>query len=223
MKIYLIRHADPDYTTDSLTKVGKSEARFLSEFLSTVQIDQLFTSPIARARETASYTESLLSKDAEVLEWTEEIKLPAPDGSDFMAWYMNPENFRSQTYEDNESWQKTIRNIELQSDAWLEGLGWKRQGHQYHFQPEKGVIRELQIALFCHGGFGLTWLAHLLQIPYHCMWSSFFLHTSSVTTILFDERPSSVATPRVIGLSALPHLYKNGMPPNTTGIKANYV
>ena len=79
-----------------------------------------------------------------------------------------------------------------------------------------------RIALVCHGGFGLTWLSHLLAIPTPLMWAGFFLHTTSVTTILFDERTSGVAVPRCIGLSELTHLHLQGIPPGTSGIKANY-
>ena len=223
MKIYLIRHGDPDYSTDTLTQAGKAEAQSLAEYLSTVNIDLLFTSPLGRARATAAYSESVLKKQAEVLDWTEEVKLLAPDGSDFMTWYGNPQHYKDLTYQNNKTWIKVIQNIEVESDTLFENLGWKRIAHQYHFLPQKNIKKELQIVLFSHGGFGLTWLAHLLNIPYHLMWTSFFLHTSSITTILFDERPTSIATPKVIALSALPHLYKHGLSPSTTGIQANYV
>jgi broad specificity phosphatase PhoE len=225
MRIYLIRHGDPDYSTDSLTEAGKAEALSLSEYLASIKLDYLFTSPLGRARATASYTETRLAKEATVLDWTEEIKLPSPDGSDldFMTWYQSPENFRNQSYKKNDAWNEILQNITKESDSLIESLGWKRSGHQYHFLSEKNIHKDVQIAIFSHGGFGLTWLAYLLNIPYHYIWSSFFLHASSITTILFDERPQNVGTPRVIGLAALPHLYKNGLTPTRTGIQSNYL
>jgi hypothetical protein len=54
------------------------------------------------------------------------------------------------------------------------------------------------------------------------MWTSFFLHTSSVTILLFDERTPGVATPRCIGLGMLPHLYAAGQEPSPAGIVGNY-
>jgi|SaaInlStandDraft_1057018.scaffolds.fasta_scaffold42479_1 broad specificity phosphatase PhoE len=223
MKIHFVRHGDPDYTTDTLTESGRAEAKCLSEYLATIPVDLLYTSPIPRARETASYTESLLEKEAVVLDWAEEIKLEAPDGSDFMAWYMSPEHYRDENYNKIEDWNKKRSVIEQSSDDWIESLGWKKNSHLYHFQPDKNISKDIQVVLFSHGGIGLTWIAHLLQIPYHVMWSSFFLHTSSMTTILFDERTTDKATPRIIGFSNLPHLHKDGLKPSRTGIKANYL
>lgn len=37
------------------------------------------------------------------------------------------------------------------------------------------------------GGFGLTWLSHLLGIPLPLFHSSFYLPPSSVSTVVFDE------------------------------------
>ncbi|MDD6448847.1 MAG: phosphoglycerate mutase family protein, partial [Lachnospiraceae bacterium] len=54
MRIIFIRHGTPDYTTDSLTLVGKREADALA--LRTARwtnIDQIFISPLGRAQETA--------------------------------------------------------------------------------------------------------------------------------------------------------------------------
>ncbi|MCH8528662.1 MAG: hypothetical protein LAT79_16150 [Kiritimatiellae bacterium] len=79
------------------------------------------------------------------------------------------------------------------------------------------------MALFCHGGFGLAWLAHLLAIPTEVLWSSFFLQTSSVTTVLFEERVEGKATPRILAMSQLPHLYKAGLEHSTAGMKWNYI
>ncbi|NES22867.1 MAG: histidine phosphatase family protein [Symploca sp. SIO3E6] len=222
MRIYLIRHGDPDYSTDSLTASGSSEAEELAKFVGTLNLDKIYTSPLGRARETASYSETVLGMKAEVLEWTSELKLRATDGSDLAAWDMNPESLRDPEIRDDEAWHQALQKIVKESDVWLERFGWKRSGYCYRYVAGAKVPRGVQVALFCHGGFGLTWLSHLLNIPMRLMWSSFFLHTSSVTTILFDERSQLTATPRVISLSALSHLYKRGIAPSTAGIKANY-
>lgn len=223
MRIYLIRHGEPDYSTDSLTASGRSEAEELAKFMSTLNLDKIYTSPLGRARETASYSEAVLGMQAEVLEWTSElITLRATDGSDLAAWEMNPEILRDTEIQDDETWHQALQKIVKESDVWLERLGWKRSGYAYRHVVGAKVPRSIQVALFCHMGFGLTWLSHLLNIPMRLIWSSFFLHTSSVTTILFDERSQLTATPRVISLSDLSHLYKSGIAPSTAGIKANY-
>ena len=114
-----------------------------------------------------------------------------------------------------------LDEIARESDAWIHRLGWQRDGHLYRYDPESGQDKTLQVALFCHGGFGLTWLGHLLGIPAEHMWASFFMHTSSISTILLDERHPDVATPRVIEFSALPHLAKAGLSASPAGMVAN--
>ncbi len=78
------------------------------------------------------------------------------------------------------------------------------------------------LTVFCHGGLGLCWLAHLLALPAPLVWAGFFMHTSSVTTVLFDERTPGIATPRLLHLGDLTHLHLAGIEPSSAGIKANY-
>ncbi|MFH1377477.1 MAG: histidine phosphatase family protein [Planctomycetota bacterium] len=220
MRIYLIRHGDPHYPTDSLTEKGVDEARALADYIGTIKPNLLFVSPLGRARQTASYTEAVLNLQAEVLDWTRELDIRANDGSNRMAWDMTPLDFNQPAHQDDPAWQPSLISLAKESDAWIARLGWDKRGGAYHYNSERGIPKTLRVALFCHGGFGLTWLAHLLGIARHQMWSSFFLHTSSVTTILFDEREPGIATPRVIGLSELPHLYHSGFEPSRSGIKS---
>ena len=54
MKILIVRHADPDYSVDSLTKKGWREAEYLAERLSKLKVKDFFVSPLGRAKDTAS-------------------------------------------------------------------------------------------------------------------------------------------------------------------------
>ena len=56
MKILLVRHAEPDYTIDSLTPKGRREAELLSRRLCKLDVKNFYVSPQGRARDTASYT-----------------------------------------------------------------------------------------------------------------------------------------------------------------------
>ena len=49
MKILIVRHADPDYSVDSLTKKGWREAEYLAERLSKLKVKDFFVSPLGRA------------------------------------------------------------------------------------------------------------------------------------------------------------------------------
>ena len=79
-----------------------------------------------------------------------------------------------------------------------------------------------RIAVFCHGGFGPAWVGVLLDIPLPLMWAGFFMHTTSVTCILMEERIQGIATPRCLFYGALPHLYKEDIKPSQAGIIGNY-
>ena len=74
MKILLVRHAEPDYTIDSLTPKGRREAELLSRRLCKLDVKNFYVSPQGRARDTASYTLSKLNRTAEVLPWLAEFR-----------------------------------------------------------------------------------------------------------------------------------------------------
>ena len=73
MKIYIIRHGDPDYSIDSLTKKGWKEAQLLSDRLTKLPIDDFYCSPLGRARDTVSPALEKLGKEAEILNWLREF------------------------------------------------------------------------------------------------------------------------------------------------------
>lgn len=54
MKLLFIRHGDPDYEIDSLTKKGWKEAALLAERVSQLEVKTFYVSPLGRARDTAS-------------------------------------------------------------------------------------------------------------------------------------------------------------------------
>lgn len=56
MKIIFCRHAEPDYEHDSITDKGKIEAELLARRLCRIDIDEIYVSPLGRARRTAEYT-----------------------------------------------------------------------------------------------------------------------------------------------------------------------
>jgi broad specificity phosphatase PhoE len=232
MRLYLIRHADPDYPNNTITAAGHLEAQALAMRLKLQGLDQIFTSPLGRAMETARYSAEALNLTPIVMPWTTELDWPGLEQEGlgnstiwdihghevhrtgtawtWENWCQNPPFHR-------EEYQKGLRSLQVASDAFFSKLGYERTG---------GVYRVVQahrkkIAIFCHGGFGLTWLAYLLNIPLPLVWTGFFLPPSSVTTILFDERHALWATPRCLGVGDISHLYAAGLPMQPAGIKAN--
>lgn len=227
MKLLIIRHGDPDYSVDNLTEQGRREAQALADFLMRDPVDRIFSSPLGRAKATAAYTADALKLPVTIEPWSAELGLRAK-GLGLMAWDVHAHllgedrcsmqvlqpHLDAQEYE---AVQSEFSRVSAESDRFLAGLGYVREGGLYR---AKESSRE-RIAFFCHGGFGLTWLAHLLCVPLPVMWGGFFLPTSSITEILFDEREPGVVTPRCIGMGMLPHLPAAGLRPGRSGIKAN--
>jgi len=115
-----------------------------------------------------------------------------------------------------DGYEELVRN----SDAFMGKLGLERErlgrGDRAH---DEGVYRicegydaDKQVVVFCHGGFGLTWLAHLLAMPLASVYPAFYLSPSSVTTVLLEQRSNTHVSPRCIGLGDVSHLANAGLP-----------
>lgn len=231
MKIYLIRHGDPDYEHDTLTPRGHSESEALAGYLAQERLDALFSSPLGRAQATASYTARAVGLPVTIELWTAELGGRCLDPSHYSAWNVHGHDVRTVEYlARQEDYGRLatldaamVRQMEAtvrkNSDAFLARLGYVRQDGVYRTTTTTPFRR---LALFCHGGFGLTWLSVLLELPLPLVWTGFFLPTSSVTQILFEERTPGIATPRCLTLGAVPHLNRANQPPNTAGLMGNH-
>jgi broad specificity phosphatase PhoE len=65
VRIFIVRHGDPDYEHDTLTEKGHREASLLAEKLKKEKIDYIYTSPLGRAKDTCAYTARALGMDGE--------------------------------------------------------------------------------------------------------------------------------------------------------------
>jgi probable phosphoglycerate mutase len=234
LRLYIIRHADPDYPNNTITAAGHLEAQALAKRLKKEGLDRIFVSPLPRAIHTMQYTAEALNLKAATLEWTKELDALRFKGSTpwpiTCAWDIPAEVILDRNpLPSHKDWhtipelkefsaKKLFDELIAHSDQFLKTLGFERYGTKYKIlRPSKE-----KVAVFCHGGFGLTWLAHLLNIPLTIMWSSFWLSPSSVTTILFDQRSPEWAVPRCISLADTSHLYEAGLAVRPRGIKANF-
>ena len=233
MLVYIVRHAEPDYSIDSLTPAGHSEARALAGRMEKIGLTHLYSSPVQRARHTCQYTSQRLGMEMVIEPWTAELsacrrtfepwgnlciwdcpgevvraKYPLPTGDN---WQEMPEFADPLIY-------KSFAMVRRESDGFFARHGYVRQQGRYRIAK----ANRYKIAMFCHGGFGLWWLAHLLEMPLPLVFSGFFLPPSSVTTMLFDERSGDWAVPRCLGVGDVSHLYASGLPVSRSGIKANW-
>ncbi len=226
MLLYIIRHGDPIYNPDSLTEKGKLQAQALGRRLSVHGLDQIYTSPMIRAQQTAAPTCELLHLKPQIEEWTSEdlawkdLSCETDDGT--RKWCFHIQNTCYKTPEIlalGDRWYEAApfrytnaregyRRIQEASDEFTERLGYRREGIVYRaVRPN-----DSRVAVFCHQGFGTTWLSHLLAVPPPLFWSSFDLNHSSVTVLHFRNNPDGMTAPMCIGLSDVSHLYGDRLP-----------
>lgn len=229
MRLHIIRHGDPDYANDTLTARGRREAACLRAWVARERPDRAYCSPLGRARLTAELALAGSGLAAEVEPWTAELRDAGANGSPLCWWDVHGHELRNDAYlasrsQDDQprlagtrAWDEAAR-IAADSDAFLLRLGLRRSGGAYRIEARPWA----NVAVFCHGGFGLTWLAHLLSLPVPLVWAGMFMHTASVTTLLLDEREPGVCTPRLLHLGDVAHLLQAGVEPSQAGIKANY-
>ncbi|MDF2926076.1 MAG: phosphoglycerate mutase [Paenibacillaceae bacterium] len=232
MRLYIIRHADPDYPNNTITAAGHLEAEALAKRLSAHGLDRIYASPMGRALDTMGYTARALGMTHEVEEWTQELSLKLEDtpygrlshwdlpGEVIRCGECQPthDNWHTTPYYEGTESKDTFERMKMHSDEFLKRQGFERIGGKYRILRRS----EDKVAVFCHGGFGLTWLAHLLEIPLTLVWAGFWMPPSSVTTILFDERSEEWATPRCIGFGDVSHLYAEGLPVRPRGVITNF-
>lgn len=215
MRLLIVRHAEPDYTHDSLTEKGKREALLLGKRLSGIPASAYYVSPLGRAQETAEYTLRLVRKQAETLPWLAEFRgFTVRDGIKRIPWdYHTQEWYGHKRLLDRDDWLNdpltrggTVAQIweetKTGTDALLEKHGYLRKGGIYQCQSNTDET----IVIFCHFGIGMAILAHLINVSPLPLWQGFLCVTSSVTTVVTQERIKGEVEFRCVGLGDASHL-----------------
>ncbi|NLC32909.1 MAG: histidine phosphatase family protein [Clostridiales bacterium] len=234
MRLYIIRHGDPDYEKDSLTELGKKEAEALADYLPRLGLTHLYTSPLGRARETSMPSAKKLGLPVSVLPWARELTGVYYDIEGFgraapftlpgeVSYALQPvpryEGWKDQKYFDDPRFAALIREMEEGSDALLKDHGYERQGALYRVNRPS----DDRVAVFCHQGLGTSWLAHLLNFPYQAAWAGLWQACSSITTVSMERRSGQYAIPRMIGMSETPHIDLAELEINERGLAQNIV
>lgn len=73
MRIVFIRHGEPDYENDCLTENGIVQAKATAERLLKENISGIYSSPMGRAKQTASFTAEKYGLDVKILDFMHEI------------------------------------------------------------------------------------------------------------------------------------------------------
>lgn len=224
MLLYVIRHGDPTYNPDALTPLGMRQAEAVGRRLSVHGIDEVYSSPMNRAKQTAQPTCEMLKKEMHIEDWTSEEHAfndfsCVRDGK--LRWCFrgekallrsNPEYYGDKWY-DNPLYagshaKEGFERIASCSDEFLSRQGYIREGGIYHCTQEN----HKKIAVFCHWGFGSAWFAHLLNLNPAQFHSSMNISTSGITVFHFDGTPGQDTVPEMLMLSDLSHLYAEHLP-----------
>ena len=231
MLLYIIRHGDPDYATDSLTPRGVLQAEAVAKRLAASGIDRVYSSPMGRARQTAEPTCRLLGIDYTVESWAREIRREQadttfPDGVKKSVALVPNTYFREKGMWDlscsNALQCSVFEETDLASAAayvaengreFLERLGYREEDGNYR------ILRpnEEKVALFCHGNFARVWLSDLLRIPVHIMLASFGYNHTGVTVLNFKNNENGITAPRCLCFGDTSHLYAHGPDMNYNG------
>jgi probable phosphoglycerate mutase len=170
-----------------------------------------------RAIETARPTAEALGLAIEVEPWMRELEewwIPGGPEGECPVWQvdggtvrsllpgLHQENWHSLPPFDRPVLCEGFAELRDHSAAFFARHGYLRDGRCYR----KGTDEGGPLAVFCHGGFGLTWLAHLLEIPPPLLWTAFSLPPASVTTVELAELADGRAVPRCLGLADVAHL-----------------
>lgn len=225
MKILIIRHADPDYSIDSLTETGWKEAQALTKRLEKLDIAAFYVSPMKRAQDTASFILKEKNMDAEIHPWLREFghRLQKPyEDRITVPWDWLPDIWtKEKQYFDLDRWSDTELFYEAQLPqqySWVtEGLdrilvrhGYVREESWYRVEQ----ANEDTIVFFCHFGLECVLLSHLLHISPMQLWHGFCATPSSVTTLVTEERRKGIAQFRMTAFGDTSHLYAEGMEPS---------
>jgi probable phosphoglycerate mutase len=224
MLLYIVRHGDPIYSTDSLTERGKLQAEAVGKRMYDAKINRIFSSPMGRAKMTSDPACRLLGLEKQIEDWAHEIEderlTPFPDGKMKSVTYVQNTYYRENGY------------IDFPFDKSLECQGFNQTNmavavkricdggrdflSRLGYVEENGIYRitkpnEDKVALFCHAAMTKTWLSYLLHIPIHLLWAGMNVTHTGVTVLEFKNNENGVTAPKMLCFSDVSHLYKSGL------------
>ena len=233
MRIIIIRHAEPDYEHNCITKQGEIEALALKDRLLKEKIDEIYVSPLNRAYLTAKPYLEVSHKSYQTMEWLKEFNYlnTTLKKKRKIAWDFPVKYFTKQTkFYDFSRWQKAdfikrsnftenYKKVCQEFDKELEKNGYIRE--KKYYKVVAGNKKTL--VFFCHLGLECVLLSHLMSLPSVVIAQHFAPSPSSVSILYTEERELGIAQFRIQCLGDISHLYVKNIPPSTMGrFQENY-
>ena len=191
-----MRHAQPEWIRDGLnvvnpplTERGHRQAERLARVLAAEDFDEIFVSPLTRARQTAAPLLDLLGRDEVVGEWLEEIRDPGWHGTPaeraeqaYREMRERPLEHRWMGIEDGEPVRDFTERIRLGATMFLAERGVDRADHE--LPVWKVVEPGARILLVAHAGTNSVTICHLLGLePTPWEWDRFVLGHASISRL----------------------------------------
>ncbi len=208
MRIIFVRHGEPDYANDCLTPAGKIQALAAAERLQEEDIEEIYSSPLGRAAQTAAAASEALKLPVTTLDYMRELHWGSVDGTPIpfnghpwdmaddlarQGWDLTNPSWRKHPYFANNIVTAEADHVAEKTDEWLLSLGYERNGAYYRCIREDD--RQKTVALFSHGGSSAAAMAHILNLtfPYAC--GLFHLEFTGITVIRLDRNPGAQTLP----------------------------
>jgi 2,3-bisphosphoglycerate-dependent phosphoglycerate mutase len=196
VELVLVRHAEPQWVRDGiniddppLTERGYDQARRLAGQLHDEQFDEIFVSPMVRARETAAPLLTRLGRDEVVDDWLEEIRNPVWAGTPaekaeeaFAEERSRPSHLRWDGLEGGEAVRDFVARIRLGAKLFLAERGIEPAREDLPVWRIDHPGR--RILLVAHAGTNAVIVCHLLGlVPTPWEWDRFVTGHASVTRV----------------------------------------
>lgn len=223
MYLYFVRHGKPDYETDTLVPEGVRQAESAARRLLSSGIDEIYTSPMGRARETARPAAELFGLPVTVLPWAyeleEESKTDWPDGVKRRLSKIDPVYYYSEgrtrlspeeALEKLETFRSSgfparYREISEGMDVWLAELGYRRTEDGFYRVEQPN---QKHVALFCHCAMMRVMLSHLFNIPYNVFAAVLQCNYTGITILYFpSEGQGEITVPRLMTYGDVGHIH----------------
>ena len=176
MEIYFVRHGDPDYENDSLTELGRFQAKKTAENLIKIPFDRVFASSMNRAVETAKYLTDKTKQEITMLDWAREDRtwtyMHDVDENGNGRWFFDVKKNHEVLKKNvgNPKWyenfppriNQVLVEDALELDKWLLSMNIVHKDGKYEIVGETPK----RIVFFAHGGFGLVFYSYILDMDY---------------------------------------------------------
>ncbi|MGA0118484.1 MAG: histidine phosphatase family protein [Ilumatobacteraceae bacterium] len=199
MEIIIIRHAQPEWVKDGLnvvnpplTSLGFEQSQLLAESLRDSSFDEVFVSPLLRAKQTAAPVLQVLQKQEVIADWLEEIRDPmwhgTPEERAQEAWKAEKQKHSHERWlglDGGENVSDFVSRINDGTARFLEEQGLRRTDNSLPVWVESDTYQHgKKIVLICHAGTGSVAICHMLGLqPTPWEWERFVIGHATINVI----------------------------------------